>query len=215
MKIFVPIKENSQRVPRKNFREIEGISLYERLFKKLENFQVFVDTDSEEIIKTLNQKYPNVIAYRRSEKLLGDETSVCLLIENFIKKFNITEEWICQVHVTSPFLREETLKKVQSLSQLEYDSIVSCNPIQTRLWRKEKYGMCPVNHNPVKLEQTQDLPVYYEENSLFYAFRSDMFLETGMRIGRNPFFYESAFPENLDIDTEDDWKLVKKIAESN
>jgi len=215
LKIFVPIKENSQRVPRKNFRKVQGTPLYLRLFEKLKEFEVYVDTDSDEIIDNLSKRYDNVTAYRREKNLEGDKVSVCDLIFSFISKFKIEKEWICQVHVTSPFLEKETLEKVQSFTDLEYDSIVSCNPIQTRLWRKEKYGMCPVNHNPVKLEQTQDLPIYYEENSLFYAFKSDMPIETGTRIGRNPFFYESIFPDNLDIDTEDDWKLVKKIAESN
>ena len=60
MKIFVPIKKNSQRVPRKNFRKIEGLALFERLFEKTKSFQVFVDTDSEEIIESLSEKYPYV-----------------------------------------------------------------------------------------------------------------------------------------------------------
>jgi CMP-N-acetylneuraminic acid synthetase len=34
-----------------------------------------------------------------------------------------------------------------------------------------------------------------------------------MRIGSSPHFYETEFPENLDIDTEEDWSLVEKIAE--
>ena len=95
------------------------------------------------------------------------------------------------------------------------DSIVACNVLQTRLWKKEDYGFIPVNHNPVVLQQTQDLVEYYEENSLFYAFRADMFKKTNMRIGRSPNFYKTEFPENVDIDTEEDWSLVEKIAESN
>ena len=62
-----------------------------------------------------------------------------------------------------------------------------------------------------KLEQTQDLPKYYEENSAFYIFQPNILLKTGNRIGQNPFFYELREPENLDIDTEEDWKKVIKI----
>ena len=89
-----------------------------------------------------------------------------------------------------------------------YDSVVSCNVHQVRFWRKERYGYCPVNHNPAKLEQTQDLPKYYEENSAFYIFKPEVLIRTGNRIGQNPFFYELKDPENLDIDTEEDWKLI-------
>lgn len=215
MKVFVPIKENSQRVPRKNFRLLEGIPLYQRLFDKLSSFEVFVDTDSLEILNFLNNNYENVTAYKRKESLLGDEVSVCNLIRNFLLSNDVKNEWVCQVHVTSPFLKTKTLENILSLTRKEYDSIVSCNVHQSRFWRKEEYGYCPLNHNPLVLQQTQDLPSIYEENSLFYAFNSDSFMKTNMRVGSFPYFYKTDFIESMDIDTEEDWKLVKKIAESN
>jgi CMP-N-acetylneuraminic acid synthetase len=216
VKIFVPIKENSQRVFRKNFRKLNGVPLYIRLFEKLKDFEVYVDTDSDKIIDELTARYNNVTAYKRKKSLEGDEISVCDLINNFITKFKLKKEWVCQVHVTSPFLKMETLNAVEILTKSpNFDSVVSCNILQTRLWKKENYGFIPVNHNPVVLQQTQDLAKYYEENSLFYAFRADLFKKTNMRIGSTPYFYETDFPENLDIDTEEDWSLVEKIAESN
>ena len=50
MKIFIPIKTNSQRVPKKNFRAFRGAPLYKFVLRKLSNFDVYVDTDSEEIL---------------------------------------------------------------------------------------------------------------------------------------------------------------------
>ena len=213
MIIFIPIKENSQRVPGKNFRNIEGESLYNRCLLKLEKFKVFVDTDSQKIISDIekDKRLSHVTAYLRDPDLIGDEVSVCKLIERFIGRFCIAGEDICQVHVTSPFLKAETLEGAMKLMS-NYDSVVSCNSYQNRLWRKESYGYCPVNHNPMKLEQTQDLPVFYEENSLFYIFNSESFLKTLSRVGSNPYFYVCNFPENIDIDTEDDWNLVESLA---
>ncbi len=217
MKIFVPIKKNSQRVPGKNYRIISGKHLYERLIDKLSDFEVFVDTDCRDLIQELNNKYDYVNAYMRHPSLVGDTVSTCDLIFNFLQKFSIKDEWICQIHVTSPFLEKSTLKKVAELTKqnIEVDSIVSCNVHQSRFWRSEEYGFCPINHNPTDLQQTQDLPKYYEENSLFYAFRSSDFINSKTRIGKRPYFYETNFPENIDIDTEEDWSLVVKIAEPN
>ena len=62
----------------------------------------------------------------------------------------------------------------------------------------------------MKLEQTQDLPHYYMENSYFYFFTTEV-LKLGNRIGKNPKPIPIEYPYNLDIDTEQDWKLVKKI----
>jgi len=212
----VPIKEQSQRVPGKNFRKINGISLYKNLLYKLNNIKVFVDTDSQVIIDEIkkDKKLKNIIPYKRKEIFLGHEVSVCDLIENFIKEKNIENKSICQLHVTSPFIETSTLMSAYNKINEGFDSVVSCNSYQNRLWRKEKYGYCPVNHNPLKLEQTQDLSVYYEENSLFYIFNSDLFLKTKSRVGLNPYFFINNFPENIDIDTEDDWRLVEAIAQS-
>ena len=216
MKIFIPIKKNSQRVPQKNFRLLNGVPLFMHTLNKLKDFDVCVDSDSEDVISAC-ESLDHVTAYKRPNSLIGDDVSVCDLLEKFIKSPNY-EGWppsrdshICQLHVTSPFLDVDILKNAMSLVDRGYDSVVSCNEVNTRFWRKEQYGYCPVNHNPTKLEQTQDLPTYYEENSVFYIINVDLFLKTKMRIGLNPYFYPLTFPINLDIDTEDDWNLVEKV----
>ena len=213
MKIFIPIKQISQRVPGKNFRLFDGVPLYKRTLYKLKKFDVFVDTDSDDVIKEVkrDKKLSHVTVYKRDLSLRGHQTSVCELIRFFVEKFDLNNETICQIHVTSPFLEAETLIAATNMIQEGRESIVSCNSVQARLWRKEKYGMCPINHNPMKLEQTQDLPTYYEENSLFYIFNSNTILRTGNRIGNKPHFYITDFPENLDIDTEEDWSLAERM----
>ena len=209
MKIFIPIKKNSQRVPQKNFRSFNGVPLFMHTLNKLKDFEVYVDSDSEDVISAC-KSLEHVTAYKRSNPLIGDDVSVCDLIEKFIE-FCYDDDHICQLHVTSPFLDVDLLKNAMSLVDRGYDSVVSCNEVQTRFWRKEQYGYCPVNHNPTKLEQTQDLPIYYEENSVFYIIDVDLFKKTKMRVGMNPYFYPLTFPINLDIDTEDDWNLVEKV----
>ncbi len=104
MKIFVPIKHNSQRVPQKNFRIFKGEPLYKYSLLKYKGLEVYVDTDSDEIYESINSdaRFSNVSVFMRDEKLVGDSISVCDLILNFIKKYNVTVP-IAQVHVTSPF----------------------------------------------------------------------------------------------------------------
>jgi CMP-N-acetylneuraminic acid synthetase len=208
MKIFIPIKNNSQRVPRKNFRIINGEPLYKFQLLKFTDFEVFVDTDSNEVMEGIKEdvRLKNITVFKRNEKLVGDEISVCDLIKDFIIKNDIKDP-ITQIHVTSPFLNKETLKKAYQFIG-EYDSVVACNVHNSRFWRLENYGFCPVNHNPMKLEQTQTLPTLYEENSAFYIFRPKILLETNNRIGINPYFYHVDYPYNVDIDTEEDWQMV-------
>tara|TARA_R100000152_G_C6770743_1_gene197032 strand:+ start:266 stop:913 length:648 start_codon:yes stop_codon:yes gene_type:complete len=208
MKIFIPIKHSSQRVPKKNFRNFNGEPLYKHSLLKYSEFEVYVDTDSEQIIYEINNdsRFKNVTVYKRDNKLIGHEVSVCDLIKNFISKYDISRPLV-QLHVTSPFLNPQIIKDAYSFMS-DHDSVVSCNLHNSRFWRKEKYGFCPLNHNPLKLEQTQDLPTIYEENSAFYMFKPSVVLSTGNRIGQNPYFYSISRPHNMDIDTEQDWKDV-------
>lgn len=210
MKIFVPIKQNSQRVPKKNFRIFKGQPLYKYVLRRYGNHSVYVDTDSDEIINECqtDPTLRHVEAYKREKNLCGDTTSVCDLLLNFINKFDISDP-IAQIHVTSPFMNAGILEDAYGYLD-KYDSVVSCNVHNSRFWRKESYGYCPINHNPLKLEQTQDLPKLYEENSAFYIFRPEVLKKTGNRIGENPFFYSINHPHNLDIDTESDWRMVIK-----
>ena len=51
IKMFITIKENSLRVPKKNFSKFDNIPLYKILLYKMKKFDIFVDTDSNKIIK--------------------------------------------------------------------------------------------------------------------------------------------------------------------
>ncbi len=212
MILFTPIKEESQRVPHKNFRQFCGRPLYEYVLQKLNCYPIYVDTDSNKIIENIktNPDLSHVVAYKRETNLVGHEVSVCSLIESLISRWNIKEP-VCQFHVTSPFIKLNTLLEAHKILKQGYDSVVSCTKHNARFWREEKYGMCPVNHNPTKLEQTQDLPTMLEENSLFYLFHPEVIMRTGNRIGSNPYFYETSFPENIDIDTEEDWSMAQLL----
>jgi CMP-N-acetylneuraminic acid synthetase len=214
VKVFIPIKYNSQRVPNKNFRIFGSEYLFKRTLLKYADCDVYVDTDSEELkeLIVMDDRLKRVNVFSRVQSLRGDEVSVCDLIKNFILKLDIKEP-IIQTHVTSPFLKKETVVDAyQKMKNLNFDSVVSCNGHQSRFWRNEEYGYCPINHNPLKMEQTQDLPTLYEENSAFYIFRPEVILNTGNRVGKNPYFYQIGHPENLDIDTEQDWdRCVKEL----
>jgi CMP-N-acetylneuraminic acid synthetase len=216
IKVFIPIKEHSSRVPRKNFREFGGKPLYQYVlskYKECTKSEIWVDTDSCEIYDWVNKICPeNFHSYMRSETLIGDDVSVNLLIDYFVSEYCEDGDVIIQTHVTSPFLSANYLEQlVDILEEKNLDSIASANVIQSRLWREEGYGLCPINHNPLKMEKTQDLPKLYEENSSFYVFTVESFKKNRKRIGLNHDFYEIKFPKNVDIDNEDDFNMALAV----
>jgi CMP-N-acetylneuraminic acid synthetase len=226
MKIFVPIKGNSQRVPNKNFREFCGVPLHLHTINKLDEHEVYIDTDSDSLLGSYGLakergEYKNVTIYKRANNLLGDKVSVNDLIwywlDNYIGE-DCSDEALCQIHVTSPFLNVRTLESAKTWLNSHHDSVAGCDVISARVWREEKIDATdnirsiPVNHNPRQLEQTQDITPVLVENSSFYMFTRRSFIKAKNRLGDNPRFQSVNFPENIDIDTEDDWELATKLS---
>tara|TARA_B100000029_G_scaffold256906_1_gene253688 strand:- start:10873 stop:11532 length:660 start_codon:yes stop_codon:yes gene_type:complete len=210
MIVFIPIKEKSQRVRNKNFRNFNNKPLWKHSIEKLKDFNVFIDTDSELIINECSD-YNFVTPFKREESLLGHDISVVDLIKSFVKRFSFNDQVICQTHVTSPFLNIEHINFANKiLCSNKYDSILTVNKFQNRFWSLKNEILSPLNHNPSLLQQTQDLTPIYEENSYFYMFFASV-LENDNRIGHNPFIYEIDFPFNIDIDNEKDFEIAELI----
>jgi CMP-N-acetylneuraminic acid synthetase len=219
--VFIPIKAESQRVPHKNFRSFDGLPLWQHTVDKYvkQNVPVYIDTDSPEIIATVRKtyKHDDVHVYQRKRYLLGHETSVNKLIDDFFVRGYGMNDIIAQIHVTNPFLKVETVVRAAKTiytAGVDFDSVVSCDRIQARAWMPLKRGSRhrPLNHKPTELQQTQDLSPIVIENSCFYIFTFSSFSENNKnRVGQNPFFYHVAWPENLDIDIEADWEICQQV----
>ena len=221
--IFIPIKEDSQRVRGKNFRNFGGQELWKHTVDKyvkqrIIDYNIYIDTDSDKIIEEC-ENMSGVIAYKRVDNLCGHTVSVCDLIINCINKFDIKGP-MAQIHVTTPFVEEYHVHNaIEYISEDDYgkasryDSNFSCNSVKSRFWRTDNHRLFPVTHNPMDLLQTQDLPEFLEENSCFYSFHAEDILRTGCRIGKRPRADRLEWPYNLDIDTEDDWKICETTRE--
>ena len=216
MKIFIPIKKESIRVPNKNYRDFGGQPLWRHTLLKFSGCKIFVDTDDLELINIINNdgELKNVCAYERRKDYVGNDISVNKLIDNFLNMFVFNNETIVQLHVTSPFLLSDTL--VDAFQYMDvYKSVCGANKVQSRLWENHLLGWKPVNHDPSKLIPTQDLPQIFEENSSFYMFTKNSYIENNNnRISNKNWFQLVNFPQNLDIDTEDDWNMCVKLWEA-
>jgi len=161
--LFIPIKQESQRVPNKNFRDFGGKELWKRTVEKFSDYTILIDTDSQQILEEA-ESYGHVRAYRRSHNLEGHEMSVNSLIKYCVNNYCHPSDILCQIHVTSPFLKPDTIQRAFNLMEMDdCDSICGGEYKKSRFWM-QSFGNIPVpvNHNPLKLLQTQDLPIMIE-----------------------------------------------------
>ena len=213
MKIFIPIKKESERVSNKNFRDFGGVPLYIHTLNKYKDCDVYVNTDCEDL-----EVPANVTIIKRKKELCGNDVSVNLLIKDFLIDYvTLDTEFIVQTHVTSPFITRKTIDYLRdfyerNIRYVKTDGYFSVNTLTQRMWGMNKTNyLIPLNHDPSKLLPTQMLDTVYLENSAFYTFTKKSFMERDNRIGLNSMKYSIAFPEYLDIDTEDDFKLCLAI----
>tara|TARA_Y100000589_G_C27071003_1_gene595403 strand:+ start:332 stop:1015 length:684 start_codon:yes stop_codon:yes gene_type:complete len=204
---ILPFKRNSERVKGKNFKLFAGKELYKWTLDTLLDIKVInkiiINTDATDLIDNKYKTNSRVIIRERSADLRGDFTSMNLIIGDDIEA--VKSNTYIMTHTTNPLITTESVIKALSIYNNKLgkiDSLFSVNKFQTRFYRINGE---PVNHNPAQLIRTQDLEVWYEENSNLYIFSKESFIKNQSRIGDKPYLYETPVIESTDIDTSENW----------
>ena len=216
---LLPMKANSQRIPGKNFLKLGGKPLFRWILDTLcevdEIDKIVINTDARAILEKHDLfEDERVIIRDRKTSLCGDLVSMNRIIADDIVA--APANTYLMTHTTNPMLSSNTIKEAISLYRSAVkdkiaDSLFTVNKLQTRLYREDA---SPLNHDPERLIQTQDLEPLFEENSNLYIFSQKSFLGSGARIGRNPIMLPMNALEAVDIDTPEDWQLAQLVAEN-
>jgi CMP-N-acetylneuraminic acid synthetase len=213
---LVPMRHFSARVPGKNYRLLAGKPLFHHIILALracpEIEQIVVDTDSPIIMDSLAEHFPEVQIVERPEHLRADTVPMneILLHDTSL----VPADFYLQTHSTNPLLKPETISRaVKSLldNYPAYDSLFGVTRRQVRLW--DQLGR-PINHNPVILLRTQDLPPVFEENSCLYLFTRQTLAARRNRLGERPLMFEIDSAEAWDIDDELNFKICSYLLEN-
>jgi len=207
---LVPMRHHSQRVPGKNYRILAGKPLFQHIIETLlavpEIDEVVVDTDSQPVMDSLREIFPQVKIINRPEQLRADDVPMNQILIHDTEQ--IPADFYLQTHSTNPLLKPETVSRaIQNLlaDYPTHDSLFSVTRLQTRLYDKD--GMA-INHNPRELIQTQDLPPVYEENSCIYIFTRENLIAKQHRISEHAMLFEMDADEAWDIDEELDFAIA-------
>ena len=214
---LVPMRHHSQRVPGKNYRPLAGKPLFQHIIETLlsvpEIELVMVDTDSEPVMDGVRRLFPTVKLIQRPEHLRADDVPMNDILLHDTAQ--VDADFYLQTHSTNPLLKPETVScaiQAQFTNYPVYDSLFSVTRLQTRLYFQDGQ---PINHNPLELIQTQDLPPVYEENSCLYLFTRENLLRKHHRIGDKPFMFEIEADEAWDIDEELDFEIADFMREKD
>jgi CMP-N-acetylneuraminic acid synthetase len=210
---LVPMRDRSERVPGKNYRQLAGRPLYHHIVETLRACpsveKIVIDTDSTWIAKDAATAFPDIIVLDRPSHLRDGSVPMNDVLLNDLDQ--VPARLYFQTHSTNPLLRSETIEHAIAefnSHRATHDSLFGVTRLQTRLWTADGR---PLNHDPDVLLRTQDLPPVFEENSCIYLFDGDTMRRRRNRLGDRPLLFEIPVLEALDIDEEADWQIVATL----
>jgi CMP-N-acetylneuraminic acid synthetase len=221
-KVFTIVKADSERVPKKNFRVLGGKPLWKWLVDELSDFHVYVNTDSDTLIKELD-KLPHVTPIKRSVEHVEWEkdaqyrgSPVMAMVKEFCEAYLSKRENFALVHVTSPFLKADTLQEAfREYEASDSHSLHSVKAIQDALMFNRSSKIVPSNFDFNKVSRTQDLePIYQSLGAFFIMNREKLEKENYSRLNESSNLFPLSPLEAIEIDNEDDYLLAQVVARS-
>ena len=210
---FIPIKANSERVPGKNFRQLNGKPLYMYIVEHVIEADVFddiyIDTNSSEIKEYVEANGLKVI--ERKEELAQNTANGNDLL-NYHYTLYPKYDFYFQLFATAPYLQPDTIKNSVEilLNSPKNDSIFTAIQHNGFFWLNNN----PINYRPSILPRSQDMVPVVEETTGLYVITREALIKYRSRIGALPYIKFVSKFEAIDINTEEDFKIAEFIGKS-
>jgi N-acylneuraminate cytidylyltransferase len=201
----IPVRQGSQRVKNKNFKEFAGKSLLEHkidVIKKLPVEDIIVNTDSEYAISLAIK---NNINYHKREPYYASSECTNSEYHEYLAKVTPSDN-ILVAQVTAPLITHDTfIEAIDLYSNVGCDSLMSIKKIKEYLWCNNK----PINYKLDYAPNSQDLPDYFAPTFGLIICNKESMLKNKNFICGNPYFYELTQQESIDIDTQLDFEFAE------
>jgi CMP-N-acetylneuraminic acid synthetase len=222
VKIFTIIKEESKRIPDKNFADVNGHPLWWHLLSELEGLDVTVNTDSQKFIKQLrSSNLKSIKVIKRLQKHIDWENNENIdssPVEDMLFEFCETierSEIVVLTHVTSPFLKKQTIFDAVDVLQNNHKSksIHSIHEVQDFVWLKRATEAMPVNFCTDRVQRTQDLsPILVSKGAFFIAKAGDI-LDQRSRLPQPSLFFTLDHMQAVEIDNFVDLAFARLLGD--
>ncbi len=224
MKIIsiVPARGGSKGIPLKNLRLLNGKHLLDysveaSLKSKLIN-RTIVSTDNYKIFRRAKQLGADVI--QRPKQLATDSASIESVIIHSLDYLKKKEDYIPDIIVllqnTSPL---RTVKHIDEAIKIflnsKYDSMLSGYNSHHFLWKIKNGKAVPINYNPKKRPNRQQINNQFVENGAIYITKYAALKENKCRISGKIGIYEMPEGISVDIDTKSDLLNANQIIKKN
>lgn len=215
---IIPARGGSKGIPLKNLKLLNGKHLLDysveaSLKSKLIN-RTIVSTDNYKIFRRAERLGADVI--QRPKQLATDSASIESVIMHCLDYLRRKGDYIPDIIVllqnTSPL---RTVKHIDEVIEIflksKYDSMLSGYNSHHFLWKIKNEKAVPINYNPKKRPNRQQVNNQFVENGAIYITKYRAFKKNKCRISGKIGMYEMPEEMSIDIDTKLDLLKANQI----
>lgn len=219
----IPARGGSKGIPGKNIKPMGGIPLICRSIdiarKFVDDKDICVTTDSDDIINVVKQ-YGMEVPFKRPDYLATDTASsydVLIHALDFYKAKGVDYDWMVLLQPTTPFRKEEDIRKMLDMMTDDLDMVVSVKQAETNPY----YNCYAVNEQGYlqKFIKTPGAgygrqaarPVIYEKNGSVYVIKIDSLRKQKINEFEKVHFYEMNKVYSIDLDEPLDWIFAEAV----
>jgi len=208
--IILNVRVTSTRCRNKMLRPFAGSTLVDICLGKmheLSHLDVFYGAHEDELLdKAKNYSFLKV--FRRSYESAHSQKDASKVFEILN---HISAKWVLWINPCMPFLKMDTvLNALDTFLNIENSSLTSVKKMQGWFFDMEGKPLTNKENNIA----TQDSDYLYEAAHAFHIYERRYLLEKGAYWGdspNNPYLFEIPDDENIDIDTEPEFKYAEMI----
>lgn len=205
---IIPVKGNSERVPKKNIRPFGDTSLLALKIgqiKKVKGIdEIVVSSEDESVLEYAANK--GVSIHKRDPYYSTSSVPMSEVYSYLASEFK--QDTVIWTQVTNPLANaqvyEEGIKKYLELDS-NHDCVLSAIQVKEYLFYNEK----PINFKPNPWPRSQDLKGICALNFVVNILKREDMVKWGSLVGEHPYFMMMDRVTSLDIDVMDDFELCE------
>jgi CMP-N-acetylneuraminic acid synthetase len=170
----IPVRMGSQRLTKKNLRELNGIPLIQRVITKCLDAKIFDEiwVNSEDVAFKRFAEENAVAFHQRSEELGNNQATSEEYLTEFLEKHDCSH--LVQVHSIAPLLRvKELVSFVEHFKESKHDVLLSCTEEQIEC----AFDNSPVNFKFSSKTNSQELKPIQKVTWSITGWRRESFLQ--------------------------------------
>lgn len=212
---LIPVRGGSKSIPKKNIKLLAGKPLLHWTLQAALDAEgideVFVSSDSEEILECARQLDPRVRAIARDPELATDTSSTEGVMIDFARRFPFDR--LVLIQATSPLTTAADLDgALGHMNAVGADSLLTVTHEHRFRWRANTDGYVEaVNYDPLRRPRRQDWAGELCENGAFYVCSREGLLATSCRLHGKVAHFTMSSHTAVEIDEPSDWEILEAL----